>query len=60
MSAEDDEQECAHEGMALPQCDLEALQEHISTVEGVLHSLQDSIQGESQSRVSFYSYAKGS
>ena len=40
-------------GHALPQCDLEALQEHISTVEGVLHSLQDSIQGESQSRVSF-------
>ena len=46
--------------MAVPQHDLEALQEHVSTVEGVLHSLQDSIQGESQSHVSFECHAKAS
>ena len=40
--------------MALPQSDLEALQEHVSTVESVLHSLQDSIQGKRQSHVSMH------
>lgn len=49
MFAEQDEEEYTYEDMAQAQSDLQLLQEHVSTIETALCSLQDGIQGESQS-----------